>query len=57
MLTPLQQEKLTHYFRLYDVDDDGRLTQIEGSMPRLTAIPPGCASFEGRKASSPAFPR
>jgi peptide/nickel transport system ATP-binding protein len=25
------------------VDDRERLTQIEGSMPRLTAIPPGCA--------------
>jgi Ca2+-binding EF-hand superfamily protein len=27
MLTPLQQEKLTHYFRLYDVDDDGRVAR------------------------------
>lgn len=27
MLTPLQQEKLTHYFRLYDVDDDGHLAR------------------------------
>lgn len=25
MLTPLQTKKLTRYFRLYDVDDDGRI--------------------------------
>jgi len=25
------------------VGDAERLTQIDGSMPRLTAIPPGCA--------------
>ena len=25
------------------VDDRARLTQIDGSMPRLTAVPPGCA--------------
>ncbi|NJD18449.1 MAG: hypothetical protein FIA95_04100 [Gemmatimonadetes bacterium] len=29
MLTSLQQEKLTHYFRLYDVDDDGRLARAD----------------------------
>jgi juvenile hormone diol kinase len=29
MLTPLQQEKLTHYFRLYDVDDDGRIARAD----------------------------
>lgn len=29
MLTPLQQQKLTHYFRLYDVDDDGRIARAD----------------------------
>jgi Ca2+-binding EF-hand superfamily protein len=29
MLTPLQQEKLTHYFHLYDVDDDGRVARTD----------------------------
>ena len=29
MLIPLQQQKLTHYFRLYDVDDDGRIARAD----------------------------
>ncbi len=29
MLTPLQQEKLIHYFRLYDVDDNGRIARAD----------------------------
>jgi juvenile hormone diol kinase len=27
MLSDLQQKKLTHYFRVYDVDDDGRIAR------------------------------
>lgn len=29
MLTPLQQQKLTRYFRVYDVDDDGRIARAD----------------------------
>ena len=29
MLSPLQMEKLIHYFRLYDVDDDGRVARAD----------------------------
>ncbi len=29
MLTPLQQQKLAHYFRLYDVDDDGCVARAD----------------------------
>lgn len=29
MLTSLQQQKLTRYFRVYDVDDDGRIARAD----------------------------